>query len=216
MMSFTLLSRLTTANAKKFYETVFGWKFEAWGPPGFWLIQTSPNASVRGALQKRKAKPTGTGKGGYECTIAVDDIHAIADAIQKAGGKVTLQPFKIESVGKLVQFEDTEGNNAVAMQYERGGSLTAVENNHPPDNESLRVIILVMPPKNYDTTWVQQFFGDEYLSAFQNLINEASSRPKFVLVEQTSLGYVRTRRHSRHLHHTCSTTEDGPRGFCRR
>ncbi len=48
--------------AKKFYETVFGWKFEAWGPPGFWLIQTSPNASVRGALQKRKAKPTGLEK----------------------------------------------------------------------------------------------------------------------------------------------------------
>jgi len=26
--------------ARAFYESVFGWRFEAWGPPGFYLIHT--------------------------------------------------------------------------------------------------------------------------------------------------------------------------------
>ena len=27
--------------ARNFYETVFGWGFEPWGPPGFYLIATA-------------------------------------------------------------------------------------------------------------------------------------------------------------------------------
>jgi predicted enzyme related to lactoylglutathione lyase len=26
--------------AQRFYEKVFGWKFQPWGPPGFFLIAT--------------------------------------------------------------------------------------------------------------------------------------------------------------------------------
>jgi uncharacterized protein len=104
--------------AKAFYEAVFQWHFEPWGPPGFWLIRTSPGA-VGGALQQRR-QPHGGGIGGYECTIAVEDVHAIAAAIPEAGGKVLAPPFTIEHVGTLIQFEDTEGNLACAMQYVPG------------------------------------------------------------------------------------------------
>ncbi len=102
--------------AKAFYETVFGWTFEPWGQPNFWRIHTSPGA-IEGALQERRAPVTGTGTIGFECSISVDDVEAIAEVIEEHGGKVTLKPFLIETVGTLVMFEDTEGNVAGAMQY---------------------------------------------------------------------------------------------------
>ena len=108
--------------AKAFYEAVFGWTFEPWGPPEFWRILTSPDTpgSVWGALQKRREPVSGTGMIGYECTIAVDDVEAIAEAVEANGGTITMQPFVIESVGTLVHFTDTEGNRAAAMQYVDG------------------------------------------------------------------------------------------------
>lgn len=107
------------ARARTFYENVFGWTFEPWGPPNFWLITTSPTG-VRGALQERREPRTGTGRGGYECTIAVEDVAAVAEAIAANGGQITMPPFEIEAVGTLVMFEDTEGNVAGAMQYVPG------------------------------------------------------------------------------------------------
>jgi hypothetical protein len=105
--------------AKRFYETVFGWKFQPWGPPGFWLIETSPGA-VGGSLQQRQHPVTGRGMIGFECTIGVTDVRAIAASIATAGGSVLMLPFVIERVGTLIQFQDTEGNSVSAMQYEPG------------------------------------------------------------------------------------------------
>ena len=102
--------------AKAFYEQVFGWTFKPWGPPNFWRIHTGPGA-IQGALQERREPVTGTGTIGFECTISVEDVEAIAEAIEKHGGKVTLQPFVMETVGTLIMFQDTEGNVAGAMQY---------------------------------------------------------------------------------------------------
>lgn len=107
--------------AREFYERVFGWRFEAWGPPGFWLIRTR-GEGVQGALQKRREPVTGTGFIGYECTIGVDNVHEIRDAIVRAGGKILTGPVLIESVGTLVQFSDTEGNVVGVMQYLEGVS----------------------------------------------------------------------------------------------
>lgn len=105
--------------AKAFYETVFQWKFRPWGPPGFWLIETSPGA-VGGSLQKRQHPVAGRGQIGYECTVAVEDVRATAAAINNAGGKTLMSPFTIERVGTLVNFQDPEGNLVCAMQYEKG------------------------------------------------------------------------------------------------
>jgi uncharacterized protein len=104
--------------AKRFYETVFDWKFQPWGPPGFWLIETSKGA-VGGSLQQRQHPVNGRGMIGFECTIGVADVRAIAAAIEKAGGTVHMKPFVIERVGTLIQFQDTESNSVAAMQYER-------------------------------------------------------------------------------------------------
>ena len=105
--------------ARAFYAGVFGWRFEAWGPPGFFLITTGDgdNPGVRGALQQRQAPLTGTGNRGYECTISCDDIAAVAAAVEQHGGTILLPPVEIPTVGTMIRFRDTEGNEAGAMQY---------------------------------------------------------------------------------------------------
>lgn len=105
--------------AKTFYESVFGWTFEPWGPPNFWRIQTSPGG-IHGALHERHQPVTGGGMVGFECTISVENVEAIAASIETHGGKITMQPFEIETVGTLVMFEDTEGNIVGAMKYLAG------------------------------------------------------------------------------------------------
>ena len=108
------------ARAKAFYEQAFGWEFEPWGPPGFWLIRTGPDAPVLGALQRRQEPLSGTGMRGFECTIGVADVAQSVRDIAAAGGTVTMQPMRIEGVGTLAMFEDTEGHTVGAMQYDEG------------------------------------------------------------------------------------------------
>ena len=107
------------ARAKTFYETVFGWRFEPWGPPNFFQIFTG-EGDVRGALEQRQVPLTGRGVRAFTCTIAVEDIEAMISAIRNAGGTVNAEPFTIPSVGRVVQFYDPEGNVASVMQYDPG------------------------------------------------------------------------------------------------
>lgn len=103
--------------AKAFYAEVFGWRFEAWGPPDFYLIKTG-EGGLHGALQRRREPVKGSGMTGYECTIAVDSVDAAITAIEGAGGTITSPPFKIPSVGTVASFCDTEGNTACVMRYD--------------------------------------------------------------------------------------------------
>ncbi|MGD1916843.1 MAG: VOC family protein [Phycisphaerales bacterium] len=103
--------------AKAFYAEVFGWAFEPWGPPEFYLIDTG-EGGLRGALQRRRQPVSGAGMTGYECTIAVDDVDAAIGHIERAGGTITSPPFKIPSVGTVATFTDTEGNTACVMRYD--------------------------------------------------------------------------------------------------
>jgi predicted enzyme related to lactoylglutathione lyase len=99
--------------AQRFYERVFAWKFKAWGPPKFYMIE---GAGMRGSLQGRRELIAGQKMIGFECTIAVasiDDTHA---AVLAAGGRVVLQKSIIVGVGALMFFEDTEGNVFGAIQ----------------------------------------------------------------------------------------------------
>jgi predicted enzyme related to lactoylglutathione lyase len=108
--------------ARRFYERVFGWGFEAWGPPDFYLIHTGPEGDrgVQGALQQRRDALSGAGMRGFECTIGVDDLEAVLRAIAAQGGVVVSQPFAIDGVGRLAFFHDTEGNRVGVMQYDVG------------------------------------------------------------------------------------------------
>ena len=102
--------------SRSFYESVFGWTFAAWGPPGFYQIDTGPGG-VQGAMQQRR-RLADRDINGPECTFAVDDVHGTADAVRAAGGTIVLDPFTIDGVGTLIFFTDPAGNTLGAMQYD--------------------------------------------------------------------------------------------------
>lgn len=107
------------ARAARFYGQAFGWRFNAWGPPDFYMIETGSTPetpAVFGSLQARRTLVPGERMTGFECTIAVPDIHAAERAIVEAGGTILMPIATIPTVGHLLWFRDTEGNVAGAMQ----------------------------------------------------------------------------------------------------
>ena len=106
--------------ARQFYERVFGWTFNAWGPPKFYMIQTNSkeNPNLLGSLQGRRELIPGQRMIGYECTIGVASIDATAEAVLSNGGRTILPKTVIAGVGTLMFFQDTEGNVFGAMQYD--------------------------------------------------------------------------------------------------
>jgi uncharacterized protein len=105
--------------ARTFYEAVFEWVFEPWGPPGFYLIHTGDEESpgILGLMHKRLVPRSGTGLNGIEPTFAVADVDAIVARVAAHGGRVIMQKSVIPTVGELVRFLDTEGNDIGAMRY---------------------------------------------------------------------------------------------------
>ena len=106
------------ARSKRFYEDVFGWTFTPWGPPGFYQTR-SAGSGFMGALQERRSIG-GKVMPGIELSFGVGDVGATANLVAAHGGRVLMPPFRIEGVGELIFFEDSEGNIAGAMQYDEG------------------------------------------------------------------------------------------------
>jgi len=105
------------ARACSFYEKVFGWTFEPWGPPDFFLIQNEGH--VFGAVQPRLEPLEGRGLRGFECSITVTSVEETARLIETHGGVILMEKAEIPGVGWLIKFRDTEGNEAAAVTYSR-------------------------------------------------------------------------------------------------
>ena len=111
---------------RKFYEQAFGWRFEVGGPPDFYLISTGPPAErgiTQGLIAKRQRPAPDGGLNAFRCTISVSSIGQTVKAIEAAGGTLRSAVIEIPGVGQLVEFADTDGNVACAMQYEPGVGL---------------------------------------------------------------------------------------------
>ncbi len=107
--------------ARHFYSKVFGWKFEAWGPPGFYMIDQGEKKepAILGSLQGRRELLPGQKMIGFECSISVPSIDATVAAVQAQKGKIVMPKTVIAGVGTLIFFEDTEGNVVGAIQYDK-------------------------------------------------------------------------------------------------
>ena len=103
--------------SKAFYETVFGWRLEPWGPPDYYQDRAATPGVII-ALQGRRELAPGARMQGFEATLAVDDIAATIAAIEAAGGRIAMPPFYIDGVGRLAYFHDPDGNIFGAMQYD--------------------------------------------------------------------------------------------------
>jgi len=105
--------------AKHFYEGVFGWRFDPWGPPDFYQVKNA-GTGLLGALQgRRDIVPDGRATS-FEASFGVENLKATIAAIEAGGGMIVMQPYRIDGVGELIYFQDTEGNLVGAMQYDPG------------------------------------------------------------------------------------------------
>src|SRR6185436_18301897 len=90
--------------ARRFYEKVFGWRSEPYGPPRFFRVFSGdgppgreakdPAAHIglgtlsQGAIQGRRELLPGQKMIGFECTIGVDDVDKVAKAVVENGGRI--------------------------------------------------------------------------------------------------------------------------------
>ena len=105
--------------AKQFYEAVFGWTFSPWGPPNFYQVRDA-GEGLLGALQERRELVAGQPANTFEPTVGVEDLGVAKAAGVAAGGKIVMPRTRIEGVGELIYFRDSEGNLVGAMQYDTG------------------------------------------------------------------------------------------------
>ena len=107
--------------ARTFYQKVFGWGFEPWGPPNFYLIETgkAQQAALTGGLQGRRELVPGQKMIGFECTVSVDNIDQTIRAIEANGGRLAAPKAHIPTVGTVAYFVDTEGNVVGLIQQEK-------------------------------------------------------------------------------------------------
>jgi predicted enzyme related to lactoylglutathione lyase len=109
------------SRAREFYQKVFDWEFEPWGPPDFYLINTgdAPVGGSGGLLQERRELVPGSRMIGFECTIVVGNLDQTIRAIEANGGKMITEKFLIPTVCTVAYFQDTEGNVAGVSELEK-------------------------------------------------------------------------------------------------
>lgn len=101
-----------------FYASVFGWKFQDYGPPGFVQILDGSGNAPMGAIQQRRQLLDDDATRGFECTFGVDDVVATRERVLAAGGRILMEKYTISSVGHLIAFQDPGRNPALAMEYD--------------------------------------------------------------------------------------------------
>jgi predicted enzyme related to lactoylglutathione lyase len=108
--------------ARQFYSAVFGWTFQAYGPPGFYMIETVPadaaEVAPKASLQGRREWIEGHRTTGFETTVAVADIGETERRVVDAGGKIVMQRCTLPAIGHWCYFQDPEGTVVGAMQYD--------------------------------------------------------------------------------------------------
>ena len=106
--------------AQKFYESVFGWKFQDLGEAmnNYRLITTGEDLpgdkvpAIKGGMMLREAPVPvqGQGPNAYVCTIGVDNIDSYMAKAEAAGAKPQTHKMEVPGVGWLRYYKDPEGN----------------------------------------------------------------------------------------------------------
>jgi len=90
------------ARTRTFYETVFGWKFEDYGPD----YTSFADGRIAGGFYKAEA--AGPGPGAL-VVIYGADLAALEASVTKAGGRIVKPVFEFPG-GRRFHFEDPGGN----------------------------------------------------------------------------------------------------------
>jgi uncharacterized protein len=103
--------------AQKFYQDVFGWKFDKWdGPMEYWMVKTGEDKEpgINGGLSKRMPGQSGTTN-----TIEVPSVDEYVKKIQAMDGQIIIPKRAIPGVGYFAQCKDTEGNIFGIIQMDK-------------------------------------------------------------------------------------------------
>lgn len=103
-----------------FYQALFGWTFQPWGPPGtYWMVVTGTEApGIDGGMLPRQGPRPGDAQpvSSFVCTVEVPDLdHRLALAAEH-GGTVAVGKNPIPTIGWLAYVKDPDGNLVGMMQ----------------------------------------------------------------------------------------------------
>lgn len=92
------------ARTKRFYETLFDWKFQSWGDE--YLLFSHPDG-IGGGFNKVPAVNTSSTPVVY---IQVDEIEPYVSRITELGGTADGHIHEVTGAGWLTLFQDPDGN----------------------------------------------------------------------------------------------------------
>jgi len=106
-----------------FYESMFGWTFTAWGPPGmYWIVRTGDEGTpgIDGGLMPRQGATPEDGQAvnSFVCTV---DVESVSDALARAkelGATEAVPVMAVPSVGWMCYVKDPDGNLLGMMQLD--------------------------------------------------------------------------------------------------
>ena len=106
--------------AKKFYENVFGWKIDKWGPIDYWLASTGEKSEpgIDGALMRKGSVKEAKNQSIIN-TISIASLEDSVKKIKDNGGKVLTPKTPIPGIGYFSYCQDTEGNVFGIMEEDK-------------------------------------------------------------------------------------------------
>jgi uncharacterized protein len=103
------LPATNTEEMKAFYGSLFGWSFQDWGPDYTAFSDSGLEGGFHAGEEHRTKAPL--------VIIETDDIHGMAQEVEKKGGTITLPIFNFPG-GRRFHFTDPGGNEVAIMQLE--------------------------------------------------------------------------------------------------
>jgi hypothetical protein len=94
------------AKTRAFYERVFSWSFQEWGPE--YISFDKDHAGIDGGFRKGEPQQS-QGEAAPLIVIYSQDLKATQDAITAAGGSIVVPTFDFPG-GKRFHFSDEQGN----------------------------------------------------------------------------------------------------------
>ena len=100
--------------ARDFYKEVFDWQIQSMPEMNYTIVSTGPTSDqgmpsepgfIGGGMMQRQAPVNSP-----VITIAVDDIDATINAVEKHGGAAVGEKMAVGDMGFAAYFSDSEGN----------------------------------------------------------------------------------------------------------
>ena len=109
--------------AQKFYEKVFGWKFqkamseEESGMMDYWLAMTGEGDGIDGGMSRRP-KENEDKFYRFSCMVEIENIDNALKSVKENGGTIEMEKSELKGVGWFASVKDTEGNQFGLWQRE--------------------------------------------------------------------------------------------------